>query len=76
MLAGTLVILNVEPGECKDSHLRLTLWLMIGMHAINIVESVCGLTGLDRIFCGCICVIGFFAYEVGVLIYMQSVYYT
>ena len=49
---------------------------MLGMHAINITEAVCGLTGLDHIFCGCICVISFFAYEIAVLIYMQSVYYT
>ena len=48
---------------------------MIGMHVINITEAICGLTHLDKIFCGCICVIGFFLYEVAVLIYMQVVYY-
>ena len=52
------------------------MWLMIAMHATNIIESVCGLTGLDKIFCGCICVLSFFAYEVGVLIYMQTVFYS
>ena len=75
MLIGTLVILNIEPGNCTDTRLRMTLWFMIGMHAVNITESVCGLTHLDAIFCGCICVVGFFAYEVAVLIYMQIIYY-
>jgi hypothetical protein len=76
LLIGTLVVLNIEPGSCTDSTLRLTLWLMIGMHATNILESVCGLTGLDHIFCGCCCVLAFFLYEVGVLIYTQSVLYS
>ena len=49
---------------------------MIGMHAINALEGVCGLTGLDNIFCGCICIIGFFAYEVAVLCYIQTILYT
>lgn len=83
LVIGTLVILSTETNlidstsnSCTDSHLRLTLWLMIGMHCTNIIESVCGLTGLDKIFCGCICTLSFFFYEVGVLIYMQTVYYS
>ena len=67
---GTLAVLNIEPATCNGSHLRLTMWLMLAMHATNIVESVCGLTGLDKIFCGCICVLSFFIYEVAVLVYM------
>ena len=46
------------------------------MHATNIIEQVCSMTGLDRICCGCICIIAFFFYEIGVLVYMQSVFYT
>lgn len=73
---GTLVILNSETQSCSASYLRLTLWLMLGMHVINITEGVCGLTGLDKIFCGCLCIVGFFVYEVAVLVYMQSVFYS
>ena len=51
------------------------MWLMLGMHCINALEGVCGLTGLDKIFCGCLCVVGFFVYEIAVLVYMQSVFY-
>ena len=69
-LLGTVIILNTDDGDCPDSNLRLTLYLMIAMHAINATEGICGLTGLDNIFCGCICIIGFFAYEVAVLAYM------
>src|ERR1035441_6785263 len=68
LMVGTLAILNIETTSCTATHLRLCMWLMIAMHATNIIESVCGLTGLDKIFCGCICVLSFFAYEVGVLI--------
>jgi predicted membrane channel-forming protein YqfA (hemolysin III family) len=71
---GTLVILTTDSSSCTASHLRTTLWLMLGMHVINTVESVCGLTGFDRIFCGCICTVGFFVYEVAVLVYMNTVY--
>lgn len=73
---GTLIILNKETAKCSDSNLRFTLWLMLGMHATNIIEQVCSMTGLDRICCGCICIVGFFFYEVGVLVYMQSIFYT
>ncbi len=47
---------------------------MLIMHATNILESVCQLTGFDKIFCGCICCIAFFVYEVAVLIYLQTIY--
>ena len=70
LAVGTLIVLNNETQSCEGTALRVTLWLMLGMHATNIVESVCGLTGLEKIFCGCICVIAFFVYEVAVLIYM------
>ena len=73
---GTLVILNYETASCNASYLRITTWLMLGMHCINALEGVCGLTGLDKIFCGCLCVIAFFAYEVAVLVYMQTVFYS
>ena len=49
---------------------------MIGMHGINALEGIMGLAGLDAIFCGCICIIGFFAYEVAVLIYIQIILYS
>ena len=74
LAVATLVILKSDPTKCDASALRLTLWLMLGMHVINTVEAVCGLTGLDRIFCGCLCVIGFFVYEVAVLVYMLVVF--
>ena len=73
---ATLSILNTETTECEGSSLRMTVWLMLGMHVINIVEAVCGLIGLDKIFCGCCCIIGFFVYEVAVLGYMNSIFYT
>jgi hypothetical protein len=73
---ATLAILKSDPTKCDASHLRITLWLMLGMHLVNTVEAVCGLTGFDKIFCGCICTIGFFVYEVAVLVYMQVVFYS
>jgi hypothetical protein len=76
LAVATLVVLNTEKAACSDSNLRLTMWLMLGMHATNIVEQVCSMTGLDRICCGCICIVGFFVYEVAVLVYMQSIFYS
>lgn len=76
LAVGTLVVLNQEKGKCSDSNLRLTLWLMLAMHGTNIIEQVCSMTGLDRICCGCICIIGFFFYEIAVLVYMQSIFYS
>lgn len=76
LVIGTLIILNKEPMVCEGYQLKLTLWLMLGMHATNILEQVCSMTGLDRICCGCICIIGFFFYEIAVLVYMQTVFYT
>lgn len=73
---GTFLMLMNDPSSCSDSHLRLTLWLMLGMHATNITESVCQLTMLEKICCGCICVIAFFVYEVAVLTYMQVIFYS
>lgn len=73
---GTLVILGTETSTCSETNLRFTNWLMLGMHCINALEGVCGLTGLDKIFCGCLCVVSFFIYEVCVLVYMQSIFYT
>ena len=75
MLVGTLYVINSYP-KCEGTWLTATLWAMIGMHAINITEAVCGMTGLDHIFCGCLCVVGFFAYEVVVLVYMNTIYYS
>ena len=49
---------------------------MLLMHATNIIEAVCQLTRLEKIFCGCICVILFFLYEVTVLVYMQVIFYS
>ena len=76
LVLGTLIILQKEPAVCEGYQLRTTLYLVLGMHATNIIEQVCSMTGLDRIFCGCICILGFFLYEVAVLVYMQSVFYT
>ena len=75
LFVGTLVVLHLEPKSCSSSFLRFTLWLMLGMHLTNIIESVCQLTGLEKIFCGCCCVLGFFVYEVAVIFYMQFVLY-
>ena len=72
---GTLTILAIETESCSTTYLRLTLWLMLGMHITNIIESVCQLTGFSKIFCGCICTISFFVYEVAVLVYMQVIFY-
>lgn len=38
---GTLIVLNQETQPCTGTHLRLTMWLMLAMHATNILESVC-----------------------------------
>jgi Kef-type K+ transport system membrane component KefB len=73
---GTLIVLNKEPGVCEGYQLRLTNWLLLGMHATNILEQVCSMTGLEKLCCGCICILGFFFYELAVLVYMQSVLYT
>jgi sterol desaturase/sphingolipid hydroxylase (fatty acid hydroxylase superfamily) len=48
----------------------MCLYIMLGMHAINITEAVCSMTYLDKIFCGCICIIGFFFFELAALNYM------
>ena len=72
---GTYLLLINDPTVCKDSNLRITLWLMLAMHATNITEAVCQLTYLEKIFCGCLCVLAFFVYEVAVLVYMQSIFY-
>ena len=72
---GTYLLLINNPNDCSNSNLRLTLWLMLAMHATNIIEAVCNLTHLEKIFCGCICVILFFLYEVAVLVYMQVIFY-
>ena len=76
LAVGTVYVLNVEDYPCKGYHVRLTLWLMLMMHATNILESVCQLTGLSKIFCGCMCTLMFFLYELGVLVYMQSIFYS
>ena len=38
LLLGTLLILQKEPLVCEGYQLKMTNWLLIGMHAINIVE--------------------------------------
>jgi hypothetical protein len=38
---GTYLLLINNPNDCPDSNLRLTLWLMLAMHATNIIEAVC-----------------------------------
>ncbi len=73
---GTLIVLNSETASCSGSKMRLTMWAMLGMHAINVTEQLCSMTGLDRVFCGCLCIVGFFLYEIAVLIYMQSILYS
>mmetsp|Transcript_7139 Transcript_7139/g.6229 ORF Transcript_7139/g.6229 Transcript_7139/m.6229 type:complete len:91 (+) Transcript_7139:73-345(+) len=75
MFFATIAILIKEPEDCTEYNLRLTLFLILGMHAINTTEQICGLTGLDHIFCGCCCVIGFFLYEIAVLVYMVTVWW-
>ena len=70
LVIGTLVVLNKEPQVCEGYQLKVSLWLMLGMHATNILEQVCSMTGLDRICCGCIWILAFFVYEVAVLVYM------
>ena len=67
---GTFLLLTNDDTSCKETNLRITLWLMLAMHATNIIESICSLTHLEAICCGCICVIAFFVYEVTVLVYM------
>jgi hypothetical protein len=74
LAAGTLSILNTELTSCSTTKLRLTLWIMLGMHCINVTEAICNLTYLDKIFCGCLCVIGFFVYELAALNYMLAVF--
>ena len=71
---ATIAVLAIETEECPYSSLRFTLYLVLGMHVINTVEQVCEITQLDHIFCGCICTIGFFLYEVGVVLYMGIVW--
>ena len=39
----TLFILNSNGESCEGSNLRLTLWLMLGMHVINATEAIFGL---------------------------------
>ena len=41
LVIGTLIILNKEPMVCEGYQLKLTLWLMLGMHATNIIEGAC-----------------------------------
>jgi hypothetical protein len=38
---GTVLLLQNDPTVCSDSQLRLTMWLMLAMHATNIIEALC-----------------------------------
>jgi flagellar basal body-associated protein FliL len=71
---GTLIVLNMEEDNCA-TRLRLTLWLMLIMHATNILESVCQLTGLEKLCCGLLCCLAFFVYEVAVIVYMNVIFF-
>ena len=75
LFIGTLAILHIEEKSCSTSFLRFTLWLMLALHATNIVESACQVTGLEKLFCCCACVVCFFLYEVAVIVYMQIIIY-
>ena len=71
---ATLIILKTDDSHCSDVNLNWVLYAMFGMHIINSVEQVCGITGLDKICCMCLCTLIFFIYEVAVLLWMGIVY--
>ena len=57
--------------ECTNGpNMNLVIWLIFGMHLINSIEAVFKASGLASVFCGPICRIGFFVYEIAVLVYM------
>jgi hypothetical protein len=75
--AATFFILNGNPEAlCDGINIRICLWLIMGMHVINAIEAVLDFTYLDEIICCCCCVLGFAAYEVGVLIYMNVIFFS
>lgn len=73
---ATFLILNGDETVCEGVNIRISLWLVMTMHIINAIEAVFDYTGLDNIFCCCPCVLTFGAYEIGTLIYMNSVFFS
>jgi high-affinity K+ transport system ATPase subunit B len=71
---GTVLLLQNDKESCGN--LRITLWLMLLMYATNILESLGELTHLEGCCTSGLCGIIFFVIEVGVIVYMQVVFYT
>ncbi len=64
------VVIDGKP--CAGSWVRDSLWLVLVMHATNITQQVCALTGLENFFCSGICNLCLDIYEIGVLIFMMN----
>ena len=76
MGVGTFLILNGYTGDnCTTTDLKLTLWLVIVMHLLNALETMMNICGLEKYICGCKLACCFFTYEVGILVYMQMIYF-
>ena len=63
----------------EDKTINIVSWplyLVLAMHATNIIQQVCTLTGLENFFCSGLCNLLFDLYEIGVLIFMQSVLFS
>lgn len=76
LAAGTLIVINMDGySYFCNTKLTITLYLMLAMHATNILENICQLTSLEKLCCGLLCVLGFFIYEVAVITYMNVVWW-
>ncbi len=66
-----MVIRDDDAAGCEGSFVRWSLYLVLAMHATNIVQQVCTLTGLENFFCSGLCNLCFDIYEIAVLIFMM-----
>jgi len=65
---GTYLVINYEPEDCKG--LKTALWMVLIMHAVNTIETLINLTGLEKKLCNGYMICGFFIFEIVVLSYM------
>lgn len=69
----TFFTLKNTPSEgCPGTWVRNSLYLVLAMHATNIIQQVCTITGLENFCCSALCNLCFDVYEIAVLIFMMS----
>jgi len=74
MAVGTFFVIKGHDGpDCKS--LKSTLYMVLAMHAVNTVEAIINLIGLERKICSGFVACMFFLFEATVILYMQVVYF-